>query len=304
MATIAGVRNRLPVTAHGAFPVSLVVMTKNEERSLARCLDSVSWAAEKLVVDCGSEDRTVQVAERHGARVISSAWRGYGKQRNFAAMQATHDWILMLDADQWLTPELAAELEILLPDLVSSRAAAVLLPMTATYAGRELRYYRSMVRKPKPRLYHRRRARWTEPAIHERLEATGPIRRAEHEVLNEVCTSAYDHQRRLLVYAELKVGDSLAKTKGVSAWVLPFIYPAVFTQKFLLQRALMDGVRGFILAHNEAQYTVFKRIRLFERTRLQHEFDSAKGASPRTIECTLTSGGSGGPEETSSSSER
>ncbi|RMD81181.1 MAG: glycosyltransferase [Candidatus Dadabacteria bacterium] len=302
--TIAGIHNRLPLTANGALPVSLVVMTKNEERSLARCLDSVSWAAEKLVVDCGSEDRTVQVAEGHGARVISSAWRGYGKQRNFAAMQATHDWILMLDADQWLTPELAAELEILLPDLVSSRAAAVLLPMTATYAGRELRYYRSMVRKPKPRFYHRRRARWTEPPIHERLDATGLIQRARHEVLNEVCTSAYDHQRRLLTYAELKVGDCPAPTRRQSSWVLPFIYPAVFAKKFLLQLALLDGARGFILAHNEAQYTVFKRIRLFERTRLQREFGSAKGAFPRALKRSLSSGGGSGLEQTRSSSDR
>ena len=93
------------------FPLTLVVMTYNEAKSIARCLDSVPFAGEKLVIDSGSTDNTVAIAQAHGARVVEQAWLGFGPQRNFATTQCSNAWILALDADEYLSPELAAELE-------------------------------------------------------------------------------------------------------------------------------------------------------------------------------------------------
>src|SRR5580698_1280899 len=105
------------------LPISLVVITYNEADTIARCLDSVDFAAEKIVVDCGSEDDTREVAMAHGARVVQQDWLGFGAQRNFAHTVASYDWILSLDADEALTGELAQELKEGLPALLHSQAS-------------------------------------------------------------------------------------------------------------------------------------------------------------------------------------
>src|SRR6185312_14959348 len=87
-----------------SLPITLAVITRNEAACIARCLDSVPFAAEKLVVDSGSDDGTVAIAEAHGARVVRQDWLGFGPQRNFATTQCSHDWILVLDADESLAP--------------------------------------------------------------------------------------------------------------------------------------------------------------------------------------------------------
>ena len=84
------------------LPLSLVVITHNEAANIARCLDSVPFAAEKLIIDSGSTDTTVAIAQARGARVVHQDWLGFGPQRNFASTQARHDWILVLDADEFL----------------------------------------------------------------------------------------------------------------------------------------------------------------------------------------------------------
>ena len=94
------------------LPISLVVIAYNEAANIARCLDSVPFATEKIVLDCGSDDDTRAIAAAHGARVIEQPWLGFGAQRNFAAGLASHEWILSLDADEALTPQLVGALEL------------------------------------------------------------------------------------------------------------------------------------------------------------------------------------------------
>lgn len=131
------------------LPISLVVLTYNEAANIAHCLDSVEFAAEKIVVDCGSDDHTRAIAAAHGARVVDQPWLGFGAQRNFASGLASHDWILSLDADEALTPQLARALEQGLPKLLASNAAVGVLFRTAWLMGKPLRWYRLMVRERK-----------------------------------------------------------------------------------------------------------------------------------------------------------
>src|SRR6218665_111492 len=92
------------------FPVSLVVITLNEEKNIRKCLESVPFAAEKIVVDSGSSDRTKSIAEECGAKVIHHAWEGYGRQKQFAIECSSNDWVLLLDADEFLTDDLKTEI--------------------------------------------------------------------------------------------------------------------------------------------------------------------------------------------------
>ena len=92
-------------------PVSVVVITRDEEANIGRCLNSVRWASERIVVDAGSRDQTAAVARELGATVLQRAWPGYGPQKNFGIELATQPWILSIDADEEVTPALATEIE-------------------------------------------------------------------------------------------------------------------------------------------------------------------------------------------------
>src|SRR5690349_22456302 len=186
------------------LPVSLVVICQNEAVNIARCLDSVTFAAEKLVVDSGSADNTVSIAQAHGARVVHQDWLGFGPQRNFASTQATHDWILTLDADEALSPELADELRERLPQLMQSSNAGAILRRQTWYMGARMRWYRPMVGERMGRLYHRDRARWTDVRVHESLRFDGPTPTLKHPFIHLNNPTLVHKQLKTLRYAELK----------------------------------------------------------------------------------------------------
>src|SRR5687767_15941905 len=127
------------------LPVTLLVIARNEAPILGRCLDSVPFAAEKLVIDSGSTDGTQQVAARHGARVVHQDWLGFGPQRNFASTQASHDWIVVLDADEFMSRGLVEECQRRLGELIASDIACVTLRRSTWYMGAPMRWYRPMM---------------------------------------------------------------------------------------------------------------------------------------------------------------
>ncbi|KAA2284753.1 glycosyltransferase family 2 protein [Arenimonas fontis] len=247
-----------------ALPLTLAVITHNEADCIGRCLDSVPFAAEKLVVDSLSDDDTVAVARAHGARVVEQAWLGFGPQRNFASTQASHDWILVLDADEYLSPELAKELQEGLPALMAGDAPAAILRRRTLYMGKPMRWYRPAVGERLARLYHRGRARWTEARVHESLRYEGRAAefRAPFEHVNNP-TLAHK-QLKVLRYAELKCRDWLDKGKPARMWQAPLVYPAAFLKDYLLRLGCLDGWRGFVISHTAASYALYKRLRYYE----------------------------------------
>ena len=246
------------------LPLTLAVITHNEADNIARCLDSVPFAAEKLVVDSGSDDDTVAIAQAHGARVVQQAWLGFGPQRNFATTQCSHDWILVLDADEYLTAELATELQQRLPDLMASNMPAAYLRRSTIYMGAPMRWYRPAVGEQMARLYHRGRARWSDARVHESLhfDGTAPTLDAPFNHTNNP-TLAHK-QLKVLRYAELKCRDWLDKGKPVRMWQTPFVYALAFLKDYLFRLAFMDGWRGFMIAHAAASYAIYKRMRYYE----------------------------------------
>jgi len=247
-----------------ALPLTLAVIARNEAATIARCLDSVPFAAEKLVVDSGSTDATMAVALAHGARVVHQDWLGFGPQRNFASTQCSHDWILVLDADEWLSPKLAAELERTLPALMAGDAAGAVLRRRTIYMGAPLRWYRPAVGEKLGRLYHRGRARWTDARVHESLRFDGraPVFKAPFEHANN--PTLVHKQLKVLRYAELKCRDWLDKGKGVRMWQAPFVYLLAFLKDYVFRLACLDGWRGFLIAQTAASYALYKRMRYYE----------------------------------------
>lgn len=246
------------------LPLSLVVITHNEGLNIARCLDSVPFAADKLVVDSGSTDDTVAIAQAHGARVVHQDWLGFGPQRNFASTQAAHDWILVLDADEFLSPELAADLERGLPALMASSRPAAWLRRRTWLMGAPMRWYRPMVGERMARLYHRDRARWTDARVHESLRFDGAAAEFSAPFNHADNPSLVHKQLKVLRYSELKALDWCDKRRPVRMWVTPLVYLSSFLKDYVLRLAFLDGWRGFIIAQTAASYAAYKRMRYYE----------------------------------------
>jgi glycosyltransferase involved in cell wall biosynthesis len=245
-------------------PISLIVITYNEAANIARCLDSVSFAAEKIVIDSGSDDDTRAIAAAHGARVVEQPWLGFGAQRNFGSTLASHDWIISLDADEALTAELAAVLERGLPDLLASNASVGVLFRTAWFMGRPMHWYRSMVHERKPRIYHRARARWSEVRVHESLQYQGAEVTFEPPFMHYLNPTLVHQQLKYLRYAELKALDWREHERASWPYGWPLIFMLTFLKDYLLRLAVLDGARGWIAAYVAADYAVYKRMRYFE----------------------------------------
>ncbi|PXV57025.1 Glycosyltransferase involved in cell wall bisynthesis [Dyella jiangningensis] len=249
------------------FPLTLVVITYNEASCIGRCLDSVPFAAEKLVIDSGSTDDTVAIAQAHGARVVHQDWLGFGPQRNFATTQCSNDWILALDADEYLSPELADELMQRLPALMASDACAAYLRRATIFMGAPMRWYLPAMGEKMARLFHRDRARWADVRVHESLRFDGPSVTLKASFNHENNPSLPQKQIKVLRYAELKCRDWLEKGKPVRMWQTPFVYLLAFIKDYVLRLGFLDGWRGFVIAQTAASYAAYKRMRYYEMRR-------------------------------------
>lgn len=262
-------------TSDRPAPVTLLVMTLNEAHNLGRCLDSVPFAAEKLVIDAGSTDNTVAVARAHGARVVHQDWLGFGAQRNFGSTQAQHDWILFLDADEALSPALAAEFGRRLPDLLASPRAGAVLRRAAIYMGAPMRWYRPMMGEKLGRFYHRKRARWTDARVHESLVFDGPADTFDETFLHYQNPTLVHRQLKVLRYSELKARDWLDRGRPARMWQCPLVFAGTFFKDYVLRLAFLDGWRGFVVAQIAASYAVYKRLRYYEMLANPESRDSA-----------------------------
>lgn len=246
------------------LPLTLAVMTYNEAANIARCLDSVPFAEERLVIDCGSTDDTIAIAREHGARVVHQDWLGFGPQRRFATEQSRHDWILALDADEFLTSELQTEMEQRLPGIMASDTAVGILRRHTLFMGAPMRWYRPLAGEMKPRLYHRQRAHWGTERVHESLNWNGSAIRFSAFFEHRHNPTLLHKELKNLRYGELKAHDWAQKRRPPRIWACPFVFMGTFVKDYFLRLAFLDGWRGYIIAQTEASYAVFKRMRHFE----------------------------------------
>ncbi|HEY3808353.1 MAG TPA: glycosyltransferase family 2 protein [Steroidobacteraceae bacterium] len=246
------------------LPVSLVVLTYNEMHNIARCLDSVPFAQEKLVVDCGSTDGTAEVATAHGARVLHQPWLGFGPQRRAATRMARYPWILFLDADEWLSPELASEMAQRLPQLMATEFAGAFLRRSAWFMGARMRWYRPLARERIERLYHRDRAQWTDASVHEALNFAGPAIDLRSPLLHAYTPTLLQRALKDLYYAELRAREWSGRGRPSRLWQAPLVFMSTFLKDYLLRLGVFDGARGYIACHMAASYAAYKRLRRHE----------------------------------------
>lgn len=265
-------------SAEGRLAFSLLVLTYNEAPNIARCLSSVPFAAEKLVVDCGSTDATVSIAQAHGARVVQQAWLGFGAQRRFATGLAQYPWILFLDADEWLSEALAQEFEQRLPDLLSSDIAGARVLRAAWFMGARMRWYRPLARERIERFYHRERAAWSDAPVHEALRFRGRAVDLSAPLLHAYTPTLLHRMLKDTYYAELRAREWVGRGRRSQLWLCPLIYIATFFKDYILRLALLDGARGYVAAHLAASYAVYKRMRYQEMLLYPQSIEIARQA--------------------------
>ncbi len=252
----------------GEVNVSVTIITLNEEENLPRALRSVQWAKDVIVVDAGSTDSTVALATRFGARVFSRAWGGYGQQKNYAQSQAQCAWVLNIDADEEVSPQLAEEIrEVMIaldnqPNQVSP-FRGFLIARKSFFLGRWIQYggwYPNRVL----RLAHQKFARWSEPMIHEKLLVDGGVARLKNDLHHYPFESLSDQVRTNIRYAELGAGVVRDAHKVVRLRHLLLKPLGKFIETFFLKRGILDGSRGLLIALNAAHSIFLKYALVYE----------------------------------------
>ncbi|HOL69798.1 MAG TPA: glycosyltransferase family 2 protein [Bryobacteraceae bacterium] len=235
--------------------ISATIITCDEERNIARAIESLRCCDEIVVVDSGSTDRTVEIAARLGARVIESPWPGYAKQKNLAASQASYDWIFSIDADEALSEALEAEIWQLKKN--GPEHDAYTMPRLAQYLGRWI-LHSGWYPDRKVRLYNRNKATWVGDFVHESVQVEGSIGHLKSNLLHYTCDSLSEHLRTLDRYTTLAAQEVVARGKKPS-WPNLILEPTwTFLQTYFLKLGFLDGVEGLTIAYMAATYTFLK----------------------------------------------
>jgi len=240
--------------------LSVILITRDEAAHLAGAIESVRWADEIVVVDSGSSDGTVVIAERLGARVTYREWDGYAAQKNHAAMLASHDWILSLDADERVTPELAEEI---IKTIAKPSHDAYLVKRKNIYRGTWVRrsgWWPDEVL----RLFRRGKARFNDRIVHESLEFKGRHGTLENPLEHHSYYCAGDFISRVDRYSTL--GARMLKKRGKKAGTASVLARTViaFLRSYIFKKGFLDGRAGLLIAFSTAEVTFYKYMKLLE----------------------------------------
>ena len=242
-------------------PLSVAIITLNAATQLDACLQSARFGDEIVVVDSGSSDGTQALAQRHGARVVHQDWLGFGPQKQFAVETASHEWVLCLDADERVTPELQAAIEYALKD-----------PSTAAF--RFARCNRFLVRYLRHgegypdwslRLFDRRQARWSDDAVHEKVITQGRIGELPGDLLHDSAESLASYLTKQNRYTTLAADMAFATGKRASLGRIAFSPLLRFIKFYFIRQGFRDGLPGLIHIVIGCCNSFMKYSKIFER---------------------------------------
>jgi glycosyltransferase involved in cell wall biosynthesis len=246
--------------------LSVTIITRNEADHIAAAIDSASWADEILVVDSGSTDGTADIARSKGATVSTREWAGYVDQKNHAAALAANDWIFSLDADERMTPALAAEIQSLLAGEPPMRGYRC--PRVAFHLGRWIRttdFYPDY----QTRLYDRRAARWRGRYVHESVQVDGGTGELRAELEHYSYRDLGDQIDRINHYTTLAAEQLYEEGRRTGALELLVHPPAAFLRNYVLRRGLLDGPVGLTISLMQSYSVFLKFAKLWELQRLR-----------------------------------
>lgn len=240
--------------------LSVIIITKNESANIRACLESVAWADEIIVVDSASTDGTQEIAREFTPQVhVHADWPGFGAQKNRALDYASKDWVLSLDADERVTPELRAEIEAVLLD---ARADGYEIPRLSSFCGRFMRHsgwHPDYVL----RLFRRGKARFSDALVHESVQLQGSAARLQQPLLHYSYRDFEDVLSKLNSYSSAAAAmlERRGKRGSLAQAVLHGLW--AFIRTYFLRAGFLDGREGFMLAVMNAENSYYRYIKLW-----------------------------------------
>jgi glycosyltransferase involved in cell wall biosynthesis len=243
--------------------LSVVIITHNEEENIPRCIGSVKDLADEiLVVDSFSADRTVEICNSKGCKVIPHQFEGYGQQKQFGVEQAGNDWVLSLDADEVVTDELKQEIRILMQNDAILHGGYQ-IPFSLFYMGRILRYS-GTGNEFHLRLFNRTRGKFTIVKVHEGVEVNGSVGILKGKIIHYSYRDLFHHLQKINTYSTQAAEENTTRGRKVSkAWIV-FKFPVSFFIFYILKRGIFDGYPGFLWSFFSAFYGLMKMAKTIE----------------------------------------
>lgn len=244
------------------LPISATIITFNEEANIKRCIDSLSFCQEIIVIDSYSQDATVEIAKQSGAIVYENSFAGYGQQKNYAASKASQNWILNFDADEEVTPSLQEELTEIINENPNDDCIYQ-IPRLTQYCNKWI-HYGGWFPNYVSRFYNKQMVNWSEPEVHEALKAISPNTNIKQQKLtnymHHYSFPTFKSQVEINVkYAARGAIDLINKKKRKPYLIEIFLKPiGKFIECYLLKRGILDGKEGLFIALN-ASYSIFMK---------------------------------------------
>lgn len=260
--------------------VSVIVITRDEEHVIADCLESVDWADEVVVLDCGSTDRTVEICRTYTDRVYETDWPGFGIQKNRALSHARCDWVLSLDADERVTPALVEEIRAHLQH-EHTNANGLIIPFHSSYLGRTMRHgdWRN---EKHLRLFRRSAGRFSDDPVHERLIVDGEIDTLENPIVHHSFANLEEVLDKVNRYST--AGAELRFARGQRSSLLKALSHATWTffSGYVLKAGFLDGREGFLLATSNAEGSFYTYVKLARLREDEGREPGSGGGGPRS----------------------
>jgi glycosyltransferase involved in cell wall biosynthesis len=255
------------LNAPSRAPLSAVLITRNAANVLDTCLESLAFVDDIVVVDSASSDGTIEIAARRGARVVQKEWLGFGRQKQFAVEQAAHDWVLCLDADERVSPELAASI-----------AAAVIAPVSPVYRmARRNRFLGRWLSHGEgypdwsPRLFNRMNARWSDDLVHEKVLYSVTPGTLKGDLMHDSADDLAAYLDRQNRYTTLAARQAFELGRNVGLLHL-LLSPVVRLFKFYFFRlGFLDGLPGLLHISIGCMNSYVKYAKLIEMRRSERE---------------------------------
>jgi glycosyltransferase involved in cell wall biosynthesis len=244
--------------------LSVVIITKNEEANLPRCLDSVRFADQVIVVDSHSTDRTVEIARQCGTRVETTEWQGFGKAKQKALSLAEGEWVLSIDADEQVSAELASEIQSII--MHDADAVGYEIPRLTNFLGRWIRHC-GWYPDPVLRLFRRGRGKFTDDLVHERVLVDGPVGRCRHDLLHYSYPTLDVFFEKFNRYTTEGAVQEAARGRRAGIFDLTIRPFVSFIKHYISKAGFLDGVEGFLVSalSSSAVFVKYAKLRQLNR---------------------------------------
>jgi glycosyltransferase involved in cell wall biosynthesis len=244
--------------------ISAIVIAYNEEKNIQRCLESLSWADEIVVVDSFSQDRTKDIASSFTDKIFDLEWQGFGKQKEFARTKASYDWVLSVDADEVVSEKLKEEIKSVINK--NDSLDGYYIPRLSNFLGRWIKHsgwYPDYVL----RLFRKHQARFDDSPVHEKLILKGKAGFLKNEILHYTDPDISHYLLKMDKYTTLSAKKLLAEGKSLTLFDLLFRPMAIFFKMYLFKSGFLDGWQGFLLACFSSFHVFVKYAKLWHLKR-------------------------------------